>query len=151
MGSAGGLQEGTRPRLSVLVDTSVWSLALRRDPVAPQPIVGDLRRFIESGDVHLLGVILQEVLQGFPDAAGSKRLTKYLSPFPILTLNRADFIFAAEVRNRCRLKGLAVSTIDAQIAAAAISHRCTLFTVDADFERIARHFPLRIHTASTQP
>ena len=49
----------------------------------------------------------------------------------------------AEIRNHCRAKGLAISTIDAQIAAAAINHRCALLTVDRDFRGIARHFPLR--------
>jgi predicted nucleic acid-binding protein len=41
-------------------------------------------------------------------------------------------------------KGLAVTTIDAQIAAAAINHRCSLLTVDRDFESISRHYPLRL-------
>lgn len=130
--------------MSVLVDTSVWSIALRRDRPPATREVEALRAAIERGDACLLGIILQEVLQGFPSPDRTRRLVEYLSPFPILSLHRGDYIYAAEIRNKCRAKGLTVSTIDAQIAAAAINHRCALLTVDRDFEGITRHFPLRL-------
>lgn len=130
--------------MTILVDTSVWSLALRRDRPNDEPAVEELRHFVERGEVQLLGVILQEVLQGFHDSARTKRLAERLAPFPLLALHRGDYLFAAELRTRCRSKGLAVSTIDAQIAAAAINYRCALLTVDEDFRRIARLFPLRL-------
>jgi len=130
--------------VSVLVDTSVWSIALRRDRPPPSREVEALRAAIERGDACLVGAILQEVLQGFPSPDRTRRLVEYLSPFPILSLHRGDYIFGAEIRNRCRARGIAVSTVDAQIAAAAINHRCALLTVDRDFEGIGRHFPLRL-------
>ncbi len=129
--------------MSVLVDTSVWSIALRRDRPPPSRVLEILRAAIEGGDVCLLGVILQEVLQGFPSVDRTRRLVEHLSAFPLLSMHRADYVYAAEVRNRCRAKGLAISTIDAQIAAAAINHRCSLLTFDRDFTGVARHFPLR--------
>jgi len=129
--------------VSVLVDTSVWSMALRRDRPAPSRELQALRSAIERGDVCLLGVILQEVLQGFVDSKRMRRLVAHLSPFPLLALHRGDYIYAAEIRNRCRSQGLTISTIDAQIAAAAINHRCALLTLDRDFAAVARHFPLR--------
>ena len=129
--------------MSVLVDTSVWSLALRRDKPADVPEVEALRGAVERGDACLLGVILQEVLQGFPSPDRTRRLVDYLSPFPILALHRGDYVYAAEIRNKCRAKGVPASTVDAQIAAAAINHRCRLLTTDGDFEHIAKHFPLR--------
>jgi predicted nucleic acid-binding protein len=129
--------------VSLLVDTSVWSLALRRDPPSGRE-VDALRTGIDQGVVVLTGVILQEILQGFPSAERTRRLADYLAPFPLLALHRGDYLYAAEIRNKCRAKGLAISTVDAQIAAAAINHRCTLLTADRDFEGVARHFPLRI-------
>jgi predicted nucleic acid-binding protein len=128
----------------ILVDTSVWSLALRRDRVPGSREVEALSAAIERGDACLTGTILQEVLQGFPDASRTRRLVDYLAPFPLLALHRGDYVYAAEIRNKCRVKGVGVSTIDAQIAAAAIDHTCTLLTADRDFEAIARHFPLRL-------
>jgi hypothetical protein len=130
--------------VSVLVDTSVWSLALRRDRPPPSRELEALRTAIERGDVCLLGAILQEVLQGFPSLDRTRRLVERLAPFPLLSLHRGDYVYAAEIRNRCRYKGLAIATIDAQIAAAAINHNCALLTLDEDFRGIARHFPLRI-------
>jgi predicted nucleic acid-binding protein len=130
--------------VSVLVDTSVWSIALRRDRPAASSELEALRAAIEGGDVCLLGVILQEVLQGFPSLERTRRLVEHLSPFPLLSMHRGDYVYAAEIRNHCRSKGLAISTIDAQIAAAAINHRCALLTLDRDFRGVARHFPLRL-------
>lgn len=129
--------------MSVLVDTSVWSIALRRDRPAPSREVEALRTAVERGDVCLLGVILQEVLQGFPSLDRTRRLVEHLSPFPLLPLHRGDYVYAAEIRSRCRQKGLTIATIDAQIAAAAINHHCALLTLDDDFQGVARHFPLR--------
>jgi predicted nucleic acid-binding protein len=129
--------------VSVLVDTSVWSVALRRDRPASSRELEALRAAVERGEVCLLGVVLQEVLQGFPSLDRSRRLLEHLAPFPLLSLHRGDYVYAAEIRNRCRYKGLAISTIDAQIAAAAINHHCALLTLDEDFRGVARHFPLR--------
>ena len=128
----------------ILVDTSVWSLALRRDRPPESREVEAFTAAIERGDACLTGTILQEVLQGFPDTSRTRRLVDYLAPFPLLALHRGDFVYAAEIRNKCRVKGITVSTIDAQIAAAAIDHKCALLTTDKDFEAVARHFPLRL-------
>ena len=130
--------------MNVLVDTSAWSLALRRDAPAAGREVEALKAAIAAGDACLTGSILQEVLQGFPSIERQRRLIEYLAPFPLLGLHRGDYVYAAEIRNKCRTKGIQISTIDAQIAAAAIDHRCRLLTADRDFERIARHFPLRL-------
>ena len=129
--------------MSVLVDTSVWSMALRRDRPPRTREIEALQAAVERGDVCMLGVILQEVLQGFPSVDRTRRLVEHLSPFPLLPMDRSDFIYAAEIRNHCRAKGLAISTIDAQIAAATINYRCDLLTLDRDFRGVARHFPLR--------
>src|SRR5262249_34322046 len=121
----------------------VWWAALRRDRPPPSRELEALRAAIEGGNVCLLGVILQEVLQGFPSFDRTRRLVENLSPFPLLSMHRGDYVYAAEIRNRCRAKGLAITTIDAQIAAAAIHHRCALLPLDRDFTGVARHFPLR--------
>jgi predicted nucleic acid-binding protein len=129
--------------VSVLVDTSVWSLALRRDAPAGTREVEALTAALEAGEVVLIGCVLQELLQGFPARERTQRLVDYLAPFPLLSLHRGDYIFAAEIRNKCRIKGITVTTIDAQIAAATINHRCRLLTADPDFARISKHFPIR--------
>ena len=130
--------------MNVLVDTSVWSIALRRDQPSPGRELEALRAAIERGEVCLLGVVLQEVLQGFTSLERTRRLVEDLAAFPLLSLHRGDYVYAAEIRNKSRAKGLAISTINAQIAAAAINHRCALLTLDRDFAGVARHFPLQL-------
>lgn len=129
----------------MLVDTSVWSLALRRDRPPASREVSLLEEAITRGETVLMtGVILQEVLQGFFVEKRFRDLEKRLQAFPLLELARADYVSAAEIRSRCRTKGIQVATIDAQIAAAAIGHGCLLLTTDDDFRHISRHFPLKL-------
>ena len=92
----------------------------------------------------LTGTILQELFQGFFVEKRFKSLEERLRAFPLLELGRSDYVFAADVRSRCRTKGVQVTTIDAQIAAAAIGRACPLLTTDEDFGRIAKHFPLKL-------
>jgi len=52
--------------MSLLVDTSVWSLALRRDAPQPAPEVDALRQALLGTDqVLTTGLILQELLHHF--------------------------------------------------------------------------------------
>ena len=128
--------------MRLLVDTSVWSLALRR-PAATDPDrrVSLLTRAIESpATVCLTGLILQEVLQGLRRERQARALERQLRSFPLVQLDRADYVLAAEVFTTCRAHGAQVGTADAQIAAAALRHRCALLTTDRDFLQIARHF-----------
>jgi predicted nucleic acid-binding protein len=130
--------------VKVLVDTSVWSRAFRRDGDKNHPAAMRLSRIVGKADVVLTGVILQEVLQGFRSDATFRRLARDLEPFPLLQLDRRDYVAAARLRRTCAAAGVTASTIDCQIAAAAIEHRCVLFALDRDFDRIARHSALQL-------
>lgn len=130
--------------MKVLVDTSVWSAALGKGRAEGSPAVEQLRKHVLRGEVVLLGVILQEVLQGFRAAKAFGLAASKLSAFPLLQLGRADHVDAAELRRKCASKGITASTVDCQIASAAIHHRCRLLTLDHDFEHIARVSALRL-------
>jgi len=135
----------------ILVDTSVWSLALRRSSgvVNEEAIV--LKTIIEQGeDIYLLGIILQEVLQGIGNSKDFLALKEYFKAFPLIDLAREDYVRAAELKNRLTGKGKQASTIDVLIASAAISHHCHLFTADKHFTQIAEHSELKLF-ASRQP
>ena len=127
------------------MDTSVWSLALRRGSRPSEPkAVNRLRHLINRGDVVLSGLVLQEVLQGFKQDEHFKSVRQSLSAFPLLQLDRKHYVQAAEVRRACAARGVAASTVDCQIAAAAIGHRCALLTTDVDFAHMAEHLPLKL-------
>ena len=131
--------------MRILVDTSVWSLALRRPSGAVNEEAILLKTIIEQGeDIYLLGIILQEVLQGVRNSKDFLALKEYFKAFPLIDLTREDYVKAAELRNQLIVKGRQASTIDVLIASAAISHRCHLFTADKHFTHIAEHSELKL-------
>lgn len=131
--------------MTVLVDTSVWSLSLRKDGPAKHPAVEKLQTLLlEAQDIVLIGIILQEILQGFRQEGTFTKVTTYLDAFPLLPLDRSDFVAAAKLRHQAAAKGVTLSTPDCQIAAAAINHHCHLLTTDKDFSKLARWVPLQL-------
>jgi predicted nucleic acid-binding protein len=131
--------------LSLFVDTSVWSLAFRRDAPFPAPEVRELMRAIEAGEALLTtGLVLQELLQGFAGPGASERILDRFSALPLLTPARQDHVDAAELRNRCRRSGIQIGAIDALLAQLCIRHDLTILTTDRDFRHIAGHCALRL-------
>lgn len=130
--------------MNLVVDTSVWSLLLRRPLVdESHPLVRAFRAHIEADDgIFLVGNILQELLDGLRDKKDFDRLTRLLEPFPLLPLERDTYVAAAALRQRCRAKGIQVGPIDCLIAAACIQHNFPLLTADRDFLHIAQHSEL---------
>lgn len=131
--------------MRVIVDTSIWSLALRRHVIIQNPEVELLRTIIKNGEnIFLLGIILQEILQGVRKPQDFIRLKEYFDPFPLIEIEREDYIRAAELKNNLSRNGIQVSTIDALIATASIVNDCYLYTNDKDFSHIARHSKLKL-------
>ena len=131
--------------MRIIVDTSIWSLALRRQSHIQNPEAEILKKIIQNGeDIYLIGIILQEILQGIKKAEDFARLKKYLDVFPLLEIKREPYIKAAELKNHLSKKGIQISTIDALIASAAIVNDCCLYTNDKDFDHIAKHSQLKL-------
>jgi hypothetical protein len=131
--------------MSLLVDTSVWSLAFRRDVPSDGAHVQVLRFALERGEsVVCTGLVLQELLQGFAGAKARDGLLEHFSALPFISPDRSDYIEAAELRNHCRRNGVQLGTIDALIAQLCIRHDLTLLSTDADFLHAARFCPLRV-------
>jgi predicted nucleic acid-binding protein len=131
--------------LSLFVDTSVWSLALRRDSLSSSTEVRTLVRAIETGETILTtGLVLQELLQGFSGPKAREQILDRFSAIPLLAPDRDDHIQAAELRNRCRRSGIQIGTIDALLAELCIRHELTMLTTDNDFTHIASHCALKV-------
>lgn len=131
--------------MSLFVDTSVWSLALRRDTPLQAPPVQALLRAIEAGETLLTtGLVLQELLQGFSGPKAREQILDRFSAVPLLVPDREDHIRAAALRNACRRAGIQIETIDALLAQLCIRHGLTMLTADTDFERIAAHSALKL-------
>ena len=131
--------------MSLFVDTSVWSLALRRDSLSSSTEVRTLVRAIETGETILTtGLVLQELLQGFSGPKAREQILDRFSAIPLLAPDRDDHIEAAELRNRCRRAGIQVGTIDALLAELCVRHELTMLTTDNDFTHIANHCALKV-------
>lgn len=135
--------------MNVLVDTSVWSLALRRDAPADVPEVHELRRFLEDGTVFCTGLILQELLQGFAKPKAHRQIIEHFAALPLLVPGREDHIHAAEMRNRCRRKGVQAGTIDALLAQLCVRYDLTMLTTDKDFRNMAAIVSLSVWSAGS--
>lgn len=134
--------------MTLLVDTSVWSLALRRDAQAIEPEAVHLKDALLGADtVVTTGLILQELLQGFSGPKARGQIIDRFASLPLLQPDRSDHIEAAALRTTCRRAGVQLGTIDALLAQLCIRHELTLLTTDQDFTHAARHCPLRVWAA----
>lgn len=125
--------------MNLLVDTSVWSLAFRRDGTSDAPEVRVLHAaLIGAGSVLTTGLVLQELLQGFGGPHGTAAILARFDAIPLIQPDRLDQAAAADIRNTCRRAGVQVGTIDALLVQLGIRHELTLLSTDRDFEHAAR-------------
>ncbi len=136
--------------MSLFVDTSVWSLAFRRDPPSATPEVQALIRAVNAGEMlFATGLVLQELLQGFSGPKARQQILDRFDAIPLIVPDRADHIEAAALRNRCRRAGIQTGTIDALLAQLCIRHDLTMLSADDDFRHIARECDLKLWGAPT--
>lgn len=135
--------------MTLFVDTSVWSLAFRRDAPFASIERSVLVRAIEGGEeLVTTGLVLQELLQGFSGPRARSQILDRFNALPLLVPDRRDHIDAAELRNKCRRGGVQIGTIDALLAQLCLRHDLTMLTADRDFRNIAGHCALKLWTGS---
>ena len=139
--------------MNVLVDTSVWSLALRRktsdlNESEKSTVVG-LTELIQAGRVRIIGLIRQELLSGIRTPSQFEKLRNVLRAFPDELIDISDHEFAAKASNECRQKGIAVSIVDALICAIALVRDWPIFTIDPDFREYAKVLSIKLYVPHT--
>ncbi|MFV2063560.1 MAG: PIN domain-containing protein [Chloroflexota bacterium] len=131
--------------MNLFVDTSAWSLALRRDGDVDEPLIVRLREALQAGEgVFTTGVVLQELLQGFLGPKAHAQIIDRFSALPLLVPDRADHVEAADLRDTCRRSGVQVGTIDALLAQLCLRHDLMMLSADREFALMARHVDLRL-------
>lgn len=135
--------------MNVLVDTSVWSLALRRTQNAPltpeqQSHVSALADLVREGRATMMGPICQELLSGIRQATQFEALRESLDGFVDVSLTRADYVLAAQSFNTCRAQGIQGSNTDFLICAVAINHGLLILSTDLDFANYQRCLPIQL-------
>jgi predicted nucleic acid-binding protein len=135
--------------VNVLVDTSVWSLALRRKAqdlgAAERSTVDELAELVREGRARMIGLIRQELLSGIKTSAQYEKLRITLASFPDEPIGASDYEAAAKASNDCRAKGIVVSVVDVLICSIAMSRRWSIFTTDPDFTNYARVLAIKLH------
>ena len=132
--------------MKVLVDTSVWSLALRRRKRPdPSPVRAELTALIQDGRAVITGPVRQELLSGAREPVQHERLRDHMRAFPDVELTTDDFEEAAFFYNLCRERGVQGSNTDFLICAISARNDFAIFTTDGDFERFAKVLPIRLH------
>jgi predicted nucleic acid-binding protein len=130
--------------MQVLVDTCIWSEALRRVQVKSPHVIA-LQELIIDHRVCMIGPIRQEILSGIRQKEHFQSLRDYLSAFPDLPIESADYECAAEFSNLLRSKGVQGSAIDFIICAVAHRYSLQIYTADNDFDYFAQHLPIQLY------
>jgi len=132
----------------VLVDTSIWSLALRRRPsdlsTDQRLLTNSLRELIQEDRVQLLGAVRQEILTGIRDAAKFRKIQSELHEFKDVPLIAEDYEHAASLSNLCSDAGIAATPVDMLICAASQKRGWAVFTTDQDFHRYSTILSIRM-------
>ena len=136
--------------MNVLVDTSIWSLALRRRPrdlnARENLLVNELTELVQEGRAGMIGPIRQELLSGIKSSNQFENVRKTLRAFSDEPVGIEDHEAAARTSNVCRAKGIAAPVVDMLICAVAHRRGMTVFTTDPDFDNYARCLPLKLHS-----
>ena len=122
----------------------MWSLALRRDAPPDVPEIDQLRQSLDTGSVYCTGLILQELLQGFTKPKAHRQIIERFAALPLLVPDREDHVRAADLRNRCRRKGVQAGTIDALLAQLCVRYDLTMLSTDKDFRNMASVVSLKV-------
>lgn len=132
--------------MQVLVDTSIWSLAMRRSRPTRRREVAELTALIADHRARIIGPIRQELLSGIRHEDQFERLMTRMAAFPDYPLLEVDYVNAARFYNTCRAAGVQGSGTDFLICAVAERAGMAIFTTDADFHQFATHLPIQLHS-----
>ncbi len=130
--------------MKIIVDTSIWSLALRRKKRQSFSELRILESLIDNQRICMLGPIRQEILSGIQDNKQFVQLKDILSAFDDFSITTKDYERAAEFFNLCRSKGVQGSNTDYLICAVSSNNRFPIFTSDKDFEIYSKHLPITL-------
>jgi predicted nucleic acid-binding protein len=131
--------------MNIIIDTSVWLLALRRQRSSPSAETKELAELVREGRAAMLGPVRQELLSGVRADQQLETLRGHLRAFPDIPLEAEDYEEAASFFNKCRARGIQGSNTDYLICAAAARRGFGILTTDTDFAHFARVLPIDLH------
>jgi predicted nucleic acid-binding protein len=130
--------------MQVLIDTCVWSQALRRTGRNNHALL--LKDIISDNRACIIGPIRQEILSGIRIKKHFNSLREHLSAFPDLIIKTRDYECAADFSNTLRSKGVQGPAIDFLICAVAYRYALLIYTLDKDFEHFSKYLPIKLYS-----
>ena len=131
--------------MKIIVDTCIWSLAVRRNNIQSNAYVSELQELIKEIRVQLIGPVRQELLSGIKLKKQFDLLKNHLTSFEDLELQSRDYELAAEYFNTARKKGIQGSNTDFLICALSTRHNMPILTTDKDFSNFQTVFHVNLH------
>ena len=131
--------------MKVLVDTPIWSYALRTRNTKYQAEINELTSLIRDQRALIIGPFRQEILSGYSDLKKFKKLKEKLSFYENSPILDSDYESAAELSNKCRKRGVQRSQIDFLICAVAKRLDVPIFTTDKDFSNYKSIVPIKLY------
>ena len=131
--------------MKVIVDTDVWSEALRNQEGDRSSEVSELIELIQESRVQMIGLIRMEILSGIRDERRFRILENHISAFPDLSLAAEVYVTAARFFNTCRERGIQGSNTDFVICACSSRWRMSILTKDKDYSNYRRLLPIALH------
>ena len=136
--------------MKILIDTSVWSQALRRQSSEASStdqvrVVNVLKELIHDSRIAMLGPVRQELLSGVKTQKQFETLQQILSVFSDEPLRSQDYEQAAKNFNQCRQGGVQGSNTDFLICAVSMLRGWPIYSLDRDFEQYQKHLKVKLH------
>lgn len=129
--------------MKVLVDTDVWSEALRRKE-GHSEYVKELISLIHSGSLEIIGPVRMEILSGIRDPKIFDSFSEKLSSFDDRVITSEIYVLAAKFFNLCRSKGIQGSNSDFVICACSVQWNIPILSKDKDFLLYSKHLPIEL-------
>jgi len=126
----------------VLVDSSVWIEAARRDGDLAYKV--GLEGLLEFAEALLCGPVRLEVLGG-ARAQDRKRLTAFFDSVPYKALDDSAWNFALDCAWRLRDRGLSIPWNDILIGSLSVRWTCRVYAKDSHFDAMRDVIGLRLY------
>lgn len=128
----------------VLVDTSAWIFALKKNPFLPLKNRIDL--LLREDIVVSFGMIRLELLGGTKTKKEFDRLKSRLEAFYEISTDAILWGVASQLAFKLHRKGLTIPYTDILIACAALESKAVLLHADAHFDLLAKHTELKVES-----
>lgn len=125
----------------IIIDTSVWIDYLRGKNL---PLISDVNSIIRQRLARTLNVIVAELIRGSLHQKEIKIIQQTIASIPQPIFPTDPWSDVGMFCFSLARKGLSCGLIDAYIAHTAIQNHWAIFTLDKDFDRIAKLSSLKL-------